>query len=55
MSTPAAYISYAWGDDKTPEGLEREAIVDDLCCSFAEVGIVIIRDKNEVKPGDSIE
>jgi hypothetical protein len=55
MSTPAAYISYAWGDDKTPEGLEREAIVDDLCCSFAEVGIVIVRDKNEVKPGDSIE
>jgi hypothetical protein len=55
MSTPAAYISYAWGDDKTPEGLEREAIVDDLCYSFAEVGILIGRDKNEVKPGDSIE
>ena len=55
MSTPAAYISYAWGDDKTPDGLEREAIVADLCRSFTEVGIVIGRDKNEVRPGDSIE
>ena len=54
-SQPAAYISYAWGEDKTPEGREREAIVDDLCRSFAEVGIVIGRDKNEVKIGDSIE
>jgi hypothetical protein len=54
MGEPAAYISYAWGDD-TPVGKEREAIVDDLCRSFAEVGIVIGRDKNDVKPGDSIE
>jgi hypothetical protein len=55
MTTPAAYISYAWGDDASPEGREREAIVDELCRSFAEVGIVIGRDKNEVKIGDSIE
>ncbi|MBM5817488.1 MAG: hypothetical protein FJ083_13160 [Cyanobacteria bacterium K_Offshore_surface_m2_239] len=55
MTTPAAYISYAWGDDASPEGREREAIVDDLCHSFAEEGIVIGRDKNEVKVGDSIE
>ncbi|MFN6338416.1 MAG: toll/interleukin-1 receptor domain-containing protein [Cyanobacteriota bacterium] len=55
MSTPAAYISYAWGDDKSDAGREREEIVDALCRSFAEVGIVIGRDKNEVKPGDSIE
>ena len=55
MTLPAAYISYAWGDDKTAAGREREAIVADLCRSFAEVGIVIGRDKNEVKPGDSIE
>ena len=54
MPTPAAYISYAWGDE-TPGGKDREAIVDDLCRSFAEVGIVIGRDKNEVKAGDSIE
>jgi hypothetical protein len=53
-SGPVAYISYAWGDD-TPEGKEREAIVNDLCRSFAQVGIVIGRDKNEVKDGDSIE
>lgn len=55
MTPPAAYISYAWGDDDSPEGREREAIVDDLCRRFAEVGIEIGRDKNEVKPGDSIE
>jgi hypothetical protein len=55
MTSPAAYISYAWGDDDSPEGKEREAIVDDLCRRFATVGIVIGRDKNEVKPGDSIE
>jgi hypothetical protein len=51
---PAAYISYAWGDE-TPEGQESEAIVNDLCSRFADVGILIGRDKNEVKPGDSIE
>jgi hypothetical protein len=55
MTMPAAYISYAWGDDASPEGMEREAIVNDLCRSFADVGIVIGRDKNEVKAGDSIE
>ena len=54
MPTPAAYISYAWGDE-TPQGQEREAIVDDLCRSFAEVGIVIGRDKNMLNHGDSIE
>ncbi len=53
MPMPVAYISYAWGDD-TPEGKELELIVDDLCRSFAEAGIVIGRDKNEVKVGDSI-
>jgi len=54
VPTPAAYISYSWGDD-TPEGREREAIVDDLCRSVAKAGIVIGRDKNEVKNGDSIQ
>jgi hypothetical protein len=54
MPTPAVYISYARGDD-TPEGKEREAIVDDLCRNFANARIVIGRDKNEVKLGDSIE
>jgi len=55
MSNPAAYISYSWGDGETAEGREREEIVDNLCSSFAEVGIEIGRDKNEIKPGDSIE
>lgn len=54
MTTPAAYISYSWGDS-SPEGKEREAIVNDLCSRFAEVNIVIGKDKNEVEMGDSIE
>jgi internalin A len=54
MNKNIAYISYAWGDD-TPTGKAREAIVDDLCRSFADVGIAIGRDKNEIKAGDSIE
>jgi hypothetical protein len=39
MTTPTPYISYAWGDDASPEGREREEIVDELCRSFAEAGI----------------
>lgn len=54
-SEPVAYISYAWGDDESPAGVEREEIVNDLCRSFADAGIIIGRDKNEVKIGDSIE
>lgn len=51
---PLAYVSYAWGDT-TPEWEEREKLVNDVCSIFAQEGIVIGRDKNEVKPGDSIE
>ena len=27
---PEWYVSYAWGEDKTPEGRAREKVVDDL-------------------------
>lgn len=48
------YISYAWSDGSVA-GREREAIVDELCRSFSSQGLAIGRDKNDVKPGDSIE
>lgn len=52
---PLVYVSYAWGDDETPEGQEREQIVDDLCAALEEEeSIVVGRDKRRVKPGDSI-
>lgn len=47
------YVSYAWGD-KTPEGREREKIVDDLCAAAADAGRTILRDKNVLSFGDSI-
>jgi hypothetical protein len=55
MITSGLYISYSWGDDSSPEAREREEIVVDLCHSFAKRGIVIHRDKDEVRSGDSIE
>lgn len=54
INAVTVYISYAWGDD-SDAGREREAIVDDLCRSFSCQGHAIGRDKNDVKPGDSIE
>jgi len=50
---PEYYVSYAWGDD-TPEGREREAIVDRLCAAAAESGLSIIRDKTTLGVGDRI-
>jgi internalin A len=47
------YVSYAWGDD-TPEGREREAVVDRLCAEAEARGRHIIRDKTAMEPGDRI-
>jgi len=47
------FVSYAWGDD-TPEGREREAIVDRLCTAATERGIAVIRDKISLGLGDRI-
>jgi internalin A len=48
------YVSYAWGDDHTPEGRAREKIVDQLCDAAAAQGYQILRDKNVLGLGDSI-
>jgi internalin A len=50
---PEYFVSYAWRDE-TPEGKEREHIVDDLCIAAEERGITILRDKKVLGLGDQI-
>jgi internalin A len=50
---PEYCVSYAWGDD-TPEGIEREAVVDRLCEEAETRGKSILRDKTAMKIGDRI-
>jgi len=51
---PEWYVSYAWGDDRTPEGQAREEIVDRLCEVAKAQGHTILRDKEVLSLGDSI-
>jgi internalin A len=51
---PEWYVSYAWGDDRTPEGRAREEIVDRLCDAAEAAGHRILRDKDVLRLGDSI-
>ena len=50
---PEWCVSYAWGDE-TPEGRDREQIVDEFSNSAEKQGKKIIRDKTEMRVGDSI-
>jgi internalin A len=52
-ATPEYFVSCAWGD-ATPEGQEREAVVDRLCAEASERGVTIIRDKTAMTAGDRI-
>jgi hypothetical protein len=52
-SQPKCYVSYAWGDD-SPEGRERDDVVDQLCAEAKTRGIRIIRDKTAMTYGDRI-
>ena len=54
LATSEWYVSYAWGDDRSPEGRVREEIVDRLCAAAAAQGHGILRDKNVLSPGDRI-
>ncbi len=49
------YISYAWGEDSTEAGRQREEIVDRLCEAVQNSGRPIGRDKDRMRGGDSIE
>ncbi len=51
---PEWYVSYAWGDDTTPEGKAREKVMDDLCDMALANGYQIRRDKEVLGLGDSI-
>jgi tetratricopeptide (TPR) repeat protein len=52
---PDIYVSYAWGEDSTEAGRQREAIVDRLCEAVQRSGRTIGRDKDRMRGGDSIE
>ncbi len=52
---PDYYVSYAWKDDKSPEGRRREDEVDRFCSeSEARNGIRVHRDKDDLGFRDSI-
>lgn len=50
---PEWCVSYAWGD-ATPEGRQRQEIVDRLCASALSNGKRILRDKTDVGLGEEI-
>ncbi|MFL9829181.1 toll/interleukin-1 receptor domain-containing protein, partial [Rhodoplanes sp. SY1] len=52
-ASPEYFVSYAWKDD-TPEGREREEIVDRLCDAAEAKGTRILRDKQVLGLGDRI-
>jgi internalin A len=54
VAKPEYFVSYAWGDDTSPEGQERETIVDRLCADATPRGIHIIRDKTTLRLGERI-
>ncbi len=54
VAKPEYFVSYAWGDDASPEGRERETIVDRLCADAETRGIPVIRDKTTLRLGDRI-
>jgi internalin A len=53
VAEPEWFVSYAWGDG-TPEGRERDAVVDRLCAEAEARGVRILRDKNVLGLGDRI-
>jgi hypothetical protein len=52
---PDVYVSYAWGEDTSKSGREREELVNRLCDVIRASGRKIGRDKDRQKAGDSIE
>jgi predicted Rossmann-fold nucleotide-binding protein len=48
------YISYAWKDDKSELGRQREVLVDKICHSLLEKKYKLIRDKQHLALGNSI-
>ena len=53
-SKPAIYVSYAWGDDKSDAGRQREAVVVGLCGMMDRDGYEVLKDDRTLRPGDWI-
>ncbi len=50
---PEWLVSYAWGDD-TDAGRALDQVVNDICAEAERRGLRILRDRDELKLGDSI-
>jgi internalin A len=48
------YVSFAWGDDVTDAGRQREAVVRGLCEMLDRSGYEVLRDDRELKHGEWI-
>jgi hypothetical protein len=48
------YVSYAWGEDDTPQGRQREEVVDRLEVCLQREGYRVVRDKSALRCGDWI-
>ncbi|HEY0552948.1 MAG TPA: COR domain-containing protein [Thermoanaerobaculia bacterium] len=48
------FISYAWGDDETPEGKIRTQVVDGLQTALNGDGFKPVRDRDQMRAGDRI-
>ena len=53
VKKPEYFVSYAWGDD-TPEGRKREDAVNRICEHARARKIIVLRDKDMMRLGDSI-
>jgi internalin A len=51
---PEIFVSYAWGDDKTPEGRQRGEVVERLCQKLGEWGCQVVRDTHVMRAGDLV-
>ncbi len=48
------FLSYAWGDDKSPQGKERAEIAERLCVQVRDWGYDLVRDKDHMRWGELI-
>ena len=55
MAIQKIFISYAWKDREQNDNESREDIVNDICKTFEQKGITIIRDRSHLTYKDSIK
>ncbi|MFN9197409.1 MAG: toll/interleukin-1 receptor domain-containing protein, partial [Planctomycetaceae bacterium] len=54
LSAPEIFVSFAWGDDQTDAGIQRQQAVDELCDQLEEQGFLVRRDSQEIRFGGVI-